>query len=102
MHILLRAAILLDMHTFSHNTSFSYIATRFPSIRLHISQLCVDHPIQERPFLAHQLRLESLLDQCSDLLLRHVIQIDLSQASLDRLHDHAVIWSLISTLEIEG
>ena len=71
--------------------------------KLHICQLAINHAVQESSPITHQLRLQALLYERSDLLLGYVVEIYLSETALDCLHDHHVIGSIIvvCALEIE-
>ncbi len=68
---------------------------------LHTSQFGINHAIQKCSPLPRQLRLQSLLDQRSNLLLGHIIEINLSQAVLNSFYNHHIIWPGVTALEIE-
>ena len=69
---------------------------------LHITQLIINLLIQEDPPLARQLRLQSLLRQSAELLLRHVVQIRFPQTLLHDLNDDSIAGTLHHVLEIDG
>jgi len=69
---------------------------------LHISQLIINSLTQEDLPLARKLHLQSLLRKRTQLFLRDLVEIRVSQTSLYSFDNHTVSRSIGHGLEVEG